>query len=80
MAGNGGGGGGGGRVDGPASDSDMEDEAPVLDEGGSGILGPACQPRNQTEKKLLMITNCKEIILRELEFFNRTIYSQAKER
>lgn len=80
MAGNGGGGGGGGRVDGPASDSDMEDEAPVLDEEGSGILGPAYQPRNETEKNLVMITNCKEIILCELEFFKRTIYSQAKER
>jgi hypothetical protein len=40
VAGNGGGGGGGGRVDGSASDSDMEDEAPALDEEGSGILGP----------------------------------------
>lgn len=70
MSGNGGGGGGGGRVDGPASDSDMEDEAPVLDEEGGGILGPACQPRNETEKKLVMITNCncKEIIYVNLNF------------
>lgn len=56
VAGNGGGGGGGGRVDGPASDSDMEDEAPAVDEEGSGILGPACQPRNGTVKKLEIIT------------------------
>jgi hypothetical protein len=42
VSGNGGGGGGGGRVNGPASDSDMEDETPVLDEEGGGILGPAC--------------------------------------
>ena len=56
VAGNGGGGGGGGRVDGPASHSDMEDEAPALDEEGSGILGPAWQPRNETEEKLVMIT------------------------
>lgn len=56
VAGNGGGGGGGGKVDGPASDSVVEDEAPAVDEEASGILGPACQPRNETEKKLKMIT------------------------
>jgi hypothetical protein len=60
VAGSGGGGGGGGRVDGSASDSDMEEEAPALDEDGNGILGPARQPKNKSEKASdELIHNCR---------------------
>jgi hypothetical protein len=32
-----------------------------LDEEGSGILGPACQSRNETEIWSWWLLNCKEV-------------------